>query len=375
MLLKYITIASAINFLLLSFMLLIKKSPTQKANRIMGVFFLLMTIYSFLVSFRFTALVEQNYSALNYYIPVDGIFMLLMAPSLYFYILSILDKPPVFLQWKMLLHLIPTIPFIAFNLYFSNLTQAERIAWFIKDFSEGTLETNMLNVVHYIQIPIYLIISYLMVLKQLKVSPKVVIDNVAIDISWMKLFLIMNISFVTISAPLCFYFANEKANIIIGELAMNIQFLYIFSKSVWSNGIFSTEKIGRFKNSEPTLKIDNNLADDYLNTLTNFMISQKPFLKEDCNLQYISDQTGISIHQISNVLNSKLKKNFSDYINEYRIEESKLLLHSDHSERLTIEALGFECGFGSKSSFNKAFKKHTQLTPSQYRQKIKTEKL
>jgi len=353
-------------------MLLIKKSPTRKANTIIATLFLLMSIYSFLVSFRYSALIDGNYSVLNYYIPIDGIFLLLMAPSLYLYILAILNRSPVFFQWKMLLHLIPTIPFIIFNIYILSLSQSERIAWFIKDFSTGTLETNVLNIVLYTQIPIYLIICYFMVKKQLKISPKVVIDNVSLDISWMKLFLIMNIAFVLISAPLCFYFANERANIIIGELAMNIQFLYIFSKSTWSNGIFSTETVSKFKNGEPTLKIDNYLADTYLNTLTEYMELQKPFLNEDCNLQFISDQTEISIHQISNVLNNKLKKNFSDYINEYRIEESKRLLKLDHSEKLTIEALGFECGFGSKSSFNKAFKKHTQLTPSQYRQKQKT---
>ena len=107
-------------------------------------------------------------------------------------------------------------------------------------------------------------------------------------------------------------------------------------------------------------------------TLTSYMKQEKPYLNEDCTLQYIAEQTGISGHHLSNVLNNKLKKSFSDFINEYRIEESKEILKASNDNNLTIEAVGFECGFGSKSSFNKVFKRHTQLTPSQYRQKHKS---
>lgn len=338
----------------------------------MGVLFGLMAIYSFLVSFRYTALIDGNYSLLKNYIPIDGIFMLLMGPSLYLYILSILNKSPKFKSWRILFHLIPTIPFIAFNIYFVTLPLPTRISWFIRDFSTGTLETNLLNVILYTQIPVYLFLSYSQIKKQLLIDSKVSINEVSMDISWIKPFLIMNIAFVVISAPLCFYFANEKANIIIGELAMNIQFLYIFFKSVWNKGIFSTEAESRHRNTEPILRIDDHLADNYLDTLTNYMQKEKPYLTEDCNLQFISEQTGISGHHLSNVLNNKLKKSFSDFINEYRIEESKEFLKSADHYNLTIEAIGFECGFGSKSSFNKVFKKHTQLTPSEYRQKFKT---
>ncbi len=372
MLLKYITVASALNFLLLSFMLHIKKTPIKRANSIMGVFFGLMAIYSFLVSFRFTALIDGHYSLLGHYVPIDGIFMLLMGPSLYFYILSILNKPPKFNSWSILYHLIPTIPFIAFNIYFATLPQSYRISWFIRDFTTGTLETNLLNVVLYMQIPVYLFLSYSLINKQLSVSSKVSINEVSMDVSWLKPFLLMNIAFVLTSAPLCFYFANEKANIIIGELAMNIQFLYIFSKSVWNKGIFSFETEGRQRSSEPALKIGDQLADHYLDTLTAYMQKEKPYLNEDCNLQFISEQTGISGHHLSNILNSKLKKSFSDFVNEYRIEESKEILKASNRNNLTIEAVGFECGFGSKSSFNKVFKRHTQLTPSQFRDKYKS---
>lgn len=370
MILKYITLASAFNFLLLAIVLLFKKAPNKKANNIMGALFLVIALYSYLVSFRFKSLIEGNYTALTHYIPIDGILLLLMAPCLYLYILTILNKPVNFSDWKMLFHLTPTIPFIIFIIYFFSLPLSLRIDWFVRDFTVGTWENNLLNVVLYTQIPIYLLVCYSVIKKQLKVSDKVTVNNVQLDISWLKTYLIMNISFILLSAPLCFYFANERANIIIGEIGMNIQFVYIFFKSAFQKNIFSTESISKLK-SETVLKIDDQIADDYMLKLQSLMLSSKPYLKEDCNLQTISELTGISVHQLSNILNGRLKKSFTEFVNEYRINESKAILSSNLSEKITLEAVGFDCGFGSKSNFNKTFKKHTNLTPSEFRQQFK----
>lgn len=374
MLLKYITVASAFNFLIIALVLLFKRVPHQKANGIMGFFLLIMAIYSSLVSFRFTVLMEEHYSSLNHYLPVDGILMLLLAPSLYLYIQAILNKPVSILQWKMLVHLIPTIPFLIFNLYFSTLPQHERIEWFIVDFTHGTWETNLLNLVLYVQMPVYLFMCYSLIMKQLKVSPIVIVKNMRMDISWLRMFIIMNIAFIFLSAGPCFYFANEKANIIIGQLAMNIQFFYIFFKSVWQKNIFSTaEAYEAPRSNDPVLKVDDSTADCLLMKLELHMKHYKPYLDENCNIQLISEQTGMPAYQLSNIINTRLKKSFSEYVNEYRVNESKMMLSSDAFTKLKLEAIGFECGFGSKSSFNKTFKRHTNLTPTEFRQSCRAE--
>jgi len=82
--------------------------------------------------------------------------------------------------------------------------------------------------------------------------------------------------------------------------------------------------------------------------------------------------TGISVHHLSNILNNRFEKNFSDFINAYRVEEAKRVLSLDQFTKMTLEAIGYECGFGSKSSFNKAFKKITNFTPSEYRNHSKS---
>jgi len=170
-----------------------------------------------------------------------------------------------------------------------------------------------------------------------------------------------------LTAPLSFYLGNENTNLIIAQMAMVVQFIYLFVKSTWQTGLLPAESIYEIKNSEGILKLADNLVDEYFKMLKDYMESNKPYLHESCNIQAVSEQTGISVHHLSNILNQRVGTNFSDFINEYRVIEAKKLL-SIHSPKITtLEAIGYECGFGSKSSFNKSFKKHTNFTPSEYR--------
>jgi AraC-like DNA-binding protein len=58
--------------------------------------------------------------------------------------------------------------------------------------------------------------------------------------------------------------------------------------------------------------------------------------------------------------------NFYDFVNRYRLEEFKKLASDPKNRQFTMLALAFDCGFNSKSSFNRYFKKATGQTPSQY---------
>jgi AraC-like DNA-binding protein len=370
MLLKYITLVSGFNYLIFSFVLLLKNVPNKKANLVLGFVFLMMSVYSIMLSYYYTALLEKNYYYLIHYIPADYILVLLLGPFMFFYINIILNKPVLKYSW---IHLIVIIPAIVFNVYFAQLPVKERIDLLIVNFEVGIWQTNLLNALFYVQMTIYLIIGYFIIRKQLKISSKVTTDSVQVDISWLETLLLIDIAIMVLSAPISFYLANERSNIIIAQLAMDIQLVYIFVKSAWQTGIFPVEVVAlEQKNKESILKIADDKVEDYFRTLVTFMESEKPYLLEECNLITVSEQTGISVHHLSNIINSRIAKNFPDFINEYRINEAKKILSSNHSEKVTLEAVGYECGFGSKSSFNKAFKKQTNLTPSQFRQQSKS---
>lgn len=292
---------------------------------------------------------------------------MLMGPSIYLYLKLILNREIRFRSAKTLLHILPVLPSIVYNIYFITLPVKERIDLSIENFETGIWQTDILNGIFYIQMSTYLIVGYMIIRKQLKVTSKVQLNSTIIDISWLRTYLIINILIMGFSAPLSFYFANEKTTIIIGQLAMVIQFVYIFIKSAWQSAIFQEDTMTTAKCRETALKITDEIAEEYYNNIIKVMDNDKPYLQENCTIQLLSIQTGIPLHHISNILNNRLEMNFSDFINGYRIETAKNILRTAKYEKMTIEAIGFDCGFGSKSSFNKAFKKYTSLTPSEFR--------
>jgi len=117
-----------------------------------------------------------------------------------------------------------------------------------------------------------------------------------------------------------------------------------------------------------TIEID--VLNEYVHTLENIMKDKKIYLKSGLSLEELSIETGIPKHHFSQLFNVYLGKTFYQYIAEYRIKEAVFRINSD--ENITIESLAFECGFNSKTSFNKYFKKITTITPSEYRAKSET---
>lgn len=85
-------------------------------------------------------------------------------------------------------------------------------------------------------------------------------------------------------------------------------------------------------------------------------------------MQSLAKKLKISSHQLSWLLNEKLKRNFPDFINFHRIEEVKKRLENPGGDDETITGLAHEVGFNSMAAFYNAFKKYTGMKPNQYRE-------
>ena len=100
--------------------------------------------------------------------------------------------------------------------------------------------------------------------------------------------------------------------------------------------------------------------------LTRLMTVQKLFRQEELSLAQLASQLGVHPNNLSQVINTYEKKSFYDYINSLRIEEFKSLALLPANSRYTLLSLALECGFNSKTSFNRNFKKITGKSPSAY---------
>ena len=96
---------------------------------------------------------------------------------------------------------------------------------------------------------------------------------------------------------------------------------------------------------------------------------EKIYSDENMTLDKLSNILDITKYQLSEILNSELKTNYNSFINSYRIKEAKKLLIENLNNN--ILHIGFECGFNSKTAFNRVFLRLESITPSLYREKFK----
>ncbi|WP_320112254.1 helix-turn-helix domain-containing protein [Draconibacterium orientale] len=98
-----------------------------------------------------------------------------------------------------------------------------------------------------------------------------------------------------------------------------------------------------------------------------YMDKHEVYLEPQIRIKDLADLTGISSHQISQVLNESFNQNFYEFINTYRVKKAIALIQDPQNSALTFSAIGYEAGFNSKTTFYEAFKKATGTTPAQYK--------
>lgn len=100
--------------------------------------------------------------------------------------------------------------------------------------------------------------------------------------------------------------------------------------------------------------------------LTQLMENEKLFKNSELTLTQLSQTLNVHPNTLSQVINSVEQKNFYDYINFQRVEEFKKAMALPENQKFTLLSLAFECGFNSKTAFNRNFRKVTGVSPSEY---------
>jgi AraC-like DNA-binding protein len=108
-------------------------------------------------------------------------------------------------------------------------------------------------------------------------------------------------------------------------------------------------------------------AKQHAEKLRDHMKSSKSYLNPDLSLSQLAAELNISSHYLSQVINEQFNLNFFDFVNRYRVEAFKEKAKDPELRNYSLLGIAFECGFNSKSAFNRIFKQATGLTPSQYK--------
>jgi AraC-like DNA-binding protein len=358
------------SFFLFFFLVTHKKGKLQ-SNIILAAYLLILflTLFNNIV-FHFYLYTEFPHLAYQ-----GTKFIYLSGPALYFYTKSLTEEK---FSFKLidLLHLIPFLFFtiLMFSVFdFKTAEEKIRLLTTTDRILDPTV-SYLLTVIYYIQIFLYVVLSLNLIRNYRKKIRQVYSSTEEINLSWLRfvLFGFMIIWIFDISMLLFkeFYPDPETYYAYLAAISRTYTFCYIMifvykglkQPQLFQDPAETTEQV-KYSSSPLTEELKNS----YLDKLINYMNSERPFLNPDISINQLAKELEISAKYLSQIINEKLNKNFFDLINSYRIEEAKKLLAEDTDDRLTILTILYDTGFNSKSSFNAAFKKHTQLTPSQFK--------
>lgn len=144
-----------------------------------------------------------------------------------------------------------------------------------------------------------------------------------------------------------------------------VVFIFLYRKKTDDLFAYETTKYAQ-------KKIQNADALALIERLENVINEHEIYKNPDLKLHDLAQKINISGHQLSQLLNDNLGKSFPIFINEYRIKKACALIAAD--DRMKLEALAYEVGFNSKSTFFATFKKQMGTTPALFKaQLLKTD--
>jgi len=104
------------------------------------------------------------------------------------------------------------------------------------------------------------------------------------------------------------------------------------------------------------------------------VIKEKHYYEDaELSLGSLAERLDLHPHELSRIINTVLKKNFNDFINEYRVRDVVHKMQDPAYNQFTLLGIAYDSGFNSKSTFNLIFKKMTGKTPAEYKARLEKE--
>lgn len=127
-----------------------------------------------------------------------------------------------------------------------------------------------------------------------------------------------------------------------------------------------------FQKSETPTPLKTDLSDEdsilLKRSLVSLMKEDKPYVDSQITVEALAEKLGVTSKLLDEVIQRHFSKNFSDFINQYRLKYAKKLLADASKNHVPITNIGFNAGFNSLKNFQKAFEKDLRTSPSEFRE-------
>jgi len=356
---------------------LLLKKKDQHANRFIAISSLLVTV----ILSQYFLVLSGGYASFPHLLGVAQVIIVALGPTLFFFTKAAVKKH--LMKVTEIIHYVPTFLLLYFNFQIVSAPFDLKVALIDQQWS-GVIYFSWYYFIFLsllvIQMSTYLFLIHKMIRSSYQSLIQQQSNTVMIRLKWMqmmlKLFILFMVFFLVAYSVWSLQYTYSA---MIEGFIMLMMAGFIFSISYYSlkgetsfndkeeegESVKSAEK---YKNSPLT---DDSTAEN-LALLITYMKSNKPYLNHELKLQDLSECLSLPRHHLSQIINQEVGLNFFDFVNQYRVEEAKQKLTDDKFSHLSIHGIGLESGFSNKVSFNRIFKKFTQLTPTGY---IKQQKL
>lgn len=359
--------------LLMAFFLLTVKTENKLANRLFAWFFIISAID---LSGFFVTDYIQDYLDLMIF---RWTICLLAMPLFYLYVLSVCYSD-FRLKWKHLVHLLPillvNLVFIP-RLYLASNADMKLLSGDLEHMPEIYLIQILIEFQY-----VFYIVSAFLILKKYR---EIYLENYTnpSTLTYKYLFQMTTVFLIAhglVALKNLLRYSDYRQmflwlNVVVGSVALFIT-CWLVMKALNHPELFRgiNSRLQLTKDILPEVEektASKNVQDDAISSqisiLKQYMAQKEPFLDPSLTIQELANQIDIPVRDLSVLINHYMDQHFFDFVNEYRIQKAMGILKDQSRSQLTVLEILYEVGFNSKSSFNTSFKKHTNLTPTAYR--------
>lgn len=300
---------------------------------------------------------------------------LLMAPLLFFYVKSILN-PKFQLLRKHIWHAMPWIIFFLTKLFILIYDAQQpgfdenQNGYLVVNFQWPYLNT-VVSIFSSAQMLLYLAFSFQLYFQYKREIKQFFSNTSKKELNWVLTFLLLY-SFIFLYGIVqvfidSFVFEMSWTQKWWIQFFSALVLLYFGVKGYFTDFSFLKDfQPAEKRNEDSSLQSVKSGFDDKKAEISALFQREQLYLDPELNLAQLSKRMSLNRIEVSELINNGFGKNFNDFVNHYRIEQFKERLKKGDHQQMSLVGIAFDCGFNSKATFNRVFKKVVQLTPTQY---------
>ena len=335
------------------------RQKNRQANKFMGLLLLSMSLWMIDNFMRISGIYQNNPG--YYFKPIYYSFA--FGPLIYFYVRSIVNGQFRF-RAKDALHFIPVVLQASLYLFLSTQDYSYKRWFWLEVHSPFTYRLEFDGT--FISLLIYVLLSLKLIVDYQKWLKENYSETTLKQLNWLKVILLLMgvlslqwfVEVIMRDVYDNFYQYNYSV-FILGLLTLILAYRAFYQAD--QQDVEFERDTSQKKESK-----DLELKDEIIEAIQNRMNQEKDFLNPDLNLKVFAGNCRLPKRTVSQHINQRLNQSFHEYVNQYRVEEFKNRIAEYGDQGLTLEGLAYECGFNSKATFNRIFKKYTGFTPSEF---------